>query len=383
MTWHHLHYVVGLARLGHDVYYVEESDEYASCYDPARGVIDLDPAYGLAYAARVFTRVGLADRWAYHDAHRGEWRGPAAGVILERCADADLLLNVSGVNRLRPWMTRIPVRVLVDTDPVFTQIRHLGDSEARDEALRHNAFFTFGENLGGARAAIPDDGLPWQPTRQPIAMQEWPCTPGSAGGKFTTVMQWDSYPAREFRGRRFGMKSDSFGAFLELPARVGPVFELAIGSPTAPRELLTKKGWGLADPLEVARDPWSYQRFIRSSKGEFSVAKHGYVAGQSGWFSERSAAYLASGRPVLAQDTGFSAWLPCGEGVLAFDTLDEAAAGIEEIDARYARHCEAARALAEEYFAARTVLPRLVDSAFASHSPADGIPEALPRAGVR
>jgi hypothetical protein len=159
------------------------------------------------------------------------------------------------------------------------------------------------------------------------------------------------------------MKSDSFWPYLDLPERAGRIFELALGSPTAPRALLRSKGWAERDSREPTRDPWTYQRYIQHSKAEFSVAKHGYVVSRSGWFSERSAAYLASGRPVVTQETGFSDWLQTGSGVIPCSTPGEALAGIEEVNSRYEFHCRAARVIAEEYFDARKVLPRLIEYA--------------------
>lgn len=361
MAWSDLHYLMGLAHLGHDVYFVEDSDDYPSCYDPIRGITDTDPTYGLEFATRIFERVGLGDRWAYHDAHTSRWFGPCANHILDVCASADLLLNLAGVNPLRPWLMEIPARVFVDKDPAFTQIRHLTDPVARNLAWKHTAFFSFGENIGLSRSTIPNDGLPWQATRHPIFLDAWPVTPEPKQGKFTTVMLWDSYPAREHNGRRYGMKSDSFGAYIDLPEKAGPIFDLAIGSPMAPRALLCSKGWVVRDPHETTRDPWTYQRYIQQSKAEFSVAKHGYALSRSGWFSERSASYLASGRPVIIQETGFSDWLQTGAGVIPFSTPEEALAGIEEINSRYEFHCQAARAIAEEYFDARLVLRQLLN----------------------
>lgn len=364
LAWHHLQYVLGLHALGHDVYFVEDSDDYPSCYDPARGVVDADPSYGLRFAARAFERLGLAERWCYYDAHTARWLGPLAPRARDVCESAELLLNLSGVNPLRPWTERAPARAFVDTDPAFTQIRHLTDPAARALAAAHNSFFTFAENVGRAGCLVPADGFAWQPTRQPVHLDAWPVTPGPREGSWTTVMQWDSYPAREYGGRRYGMKSDSFDAFVELPARAGPVFEIALGSESAPRALLRAKGWRLLDPLEVTRDPWSYQEFVRGSKAEWSAAKHGYAASRSGWFSERSAAYLASGRPVLTQQTGFSDWLETGAGLLAFETLEDVLAGMEAIGGGdYAHHCRAARRLAEEFFSARKVLTNLIERA--------------------
>jgi hypothetical protein len=264
---------------------------------------------------------------------------------------------------MRPWFTEIPRRAFIDTDPVFTQLGHLMDPATRNLALKHSSFFSFGENIHTGHSTIPDDQILWQPTRQPVVLDAWPVTPGPQDGKFTTVMQWDSYAVCEYNGSRYGMKSESFRPYMNLPLQVGPIFELAIGSPTTPRDLLISRGWTLSNPLEVTRDPWTYQSYIQESKAEFSVAKHGYVISRSGWFSERSAAYLASGRPVVIQDTGFSEWLETGSGVIAFTTPEEALAGIEEINNRYKFHCRQAREIAEEYFDAREVLYNLVQCA--------------------
>jgi hypothetical protein len=366
MAWHHLQYVLGLARLGHDVRFVEDSDDYPSCYDPERGVVDECPDYGLRFTTTAFSRLGLADCWAYHDAHARRWHGPAANSILEWLTRTDLLLNVSGVNPLRPWFLGVPVRVLIDTDPAFTQIRHLTDSSARAAAEAHTAFFTFGENIPAGRSSGPDDGFPWQPTRQPVVLDAWPVTSAPRDGRLTTVMQWDSYPAREYVGLRYGMKSESFQPYFNLPERCGRVFELAIGSASAPRDTLRQRGWHLRDPLDVTRDPWTYQKYIRGSKAEFSIAKHGYVAGRTGWFSERSACYLASGRPVLVQDTGFTEWLSAPGGVLAFRTPEEAAAGVADLERRYEFHVHEARGVAADYFDSGKVLSRLLDGALAT-----------------
>jgi hypothetical protein len=363
LAWHHLQYVMGLAQLGHDVYFLEDSDDYPSCYDPGRHVTDKNPAYGLRFATRAFARIGLGRRWAYFDAHTSRWFGPCADSIRDVCSSADLLLNVSGVNPLRPWLTEVPVRAFVDTDPVFTQVRHLTKPDARYLASQHTSFFTFGENVGHWGSTIPNDGFPWQPTRQPVVLDVWPVTPGCPQGKFTTVLQWESYPAAELDGVRYGMKAEGFRPYINLPEKTGAILELAVGGPSAPRVLLANRGWVVRNPLELTRDPWTYQRYIQQSKAEFSVAKHGYVVTRSGWFSERSAVYLASGRPVVVQETGFSAWMHTGLGAIGFSTPDEALAGIEEITRRYDLHYRAAREIAEEYFDARKVLHHLVEGA--------------------
>jgi hypothetical protein len=207
---------------------------------------------------------------------------------------------------------------------------------------------------------MPDDGLPWQPTRQPVALDAWPVTPGARDGPVTTVMQWDSYASREHGGLRYGMKSASFAPYIDLPAATSETLQLALGKRSPEANRLADHGWALSDPQEATWDPWIYQRFIAASKAEFSVAKEGYVRSASGWFSERSANYLASGRPVVLQDTGFSAWLPTGEGLLAFSTPEEARAALADLDARYEAHQRAAREIAAACFAAEDVLEDLL-----------------------
>jgi hypothetical protein len=364
LAWHHLQYVIGLSNLGHNVYFFEDSDDYPSCYDPDRNLTGTNPDYGLGFAAQAFERTGHADKWVYHDAHTGKWLGPAAGKWQVLCESADLLLNISGVNPLRPWFVAIPERVLIDTDPVFTQIRHLSDRSARQRAAQHTAFFSFGENIVSGSCTIPSDGFPWLPTRQPIVLELWPVIPGPDDGVFTTVMLWDSYEPVHYRGTLYGMKSASFTPFLDLPTHTEARLELCLGSSSAPMNLLREKGWLLSDPIQITRDPWSYQRYMQLSKGEFAIAKHGYVVSRSGWFSERSAAYLASGRPVVTQETGFSEWLETGSGILAYNTLEEAADCLADVSGHYEHHSRAARDAAEKYFDSRIVLQNLLDELF-------------------
>jgi len=361
-TWHHLQYVLGLRDLGHDVWYLEDSDDFPMCYDPERQEVGTDARYGLAYATRVFERLGLGDRWAYHDAHSRRWEGPLGAKMLDIAKGADVLLNVSGVNPLRPWLEGVFARAMIDTDPVFTQIDFIEDASKRARALGHQHFFTFGECIGKPSCSMPDDGLPWQPTRQPVALHAWPVAPPRPEGLYTTVMLWDSYDPREYRGRHYGMKALSMEAVFDFPHRLGRRFELTLGGLTSPTQRLLDAGWLLRDPIATTRDPWVYQEYMHLSKAEFSVAKHGYVVSGSGWFSERSCGYLASGRPVVTQDTGFSRFLPVGDGLLAWSAPDDALAAIAEVDARYEHHCRAARELVEACFDARAVLARLLDA---------------------
>jgi hypothetical protein len=364
-----LNYLAGLAALGHDVYLVEDSgDEPWACWDPDLGMIDSEPVYGLTYAASALASLGLPSHWAYHDAPRGRWHGPLGERIVDICRTADLSIDIGGINPARSWLAEVPRRVLLDLDPVFTQVKHLTDANADSIADKYTDFLTVGCNFGKPGCTIPDDSLPWQPTISPIFLPAWPVVPAPGReARFTTVMQWESYRAVEHDGRRYGLKSASFTPYIDLPKRVGPNLELAAGG-GAPVEQLRAKGWVVRDPFEASLTPDDYQAYIRGSRAEFTVAKHGYVATRSGWFSERSAAYLATGRPVVTQETAFTNWLDARLGVVAFSNPDEAAAAIEDVDSRYEQHARAAREIAEAYFDSRVVLTDLLERVFASAS---------------
>jgi hypothetical protein len=361
LAWHHLQYVIGLTQLGYEVAFFEDSgDDEWSCYDPVRRVTDKDPSYGLDWTANLFERMEVPGSWAYFDKHRSRWLGPMSDGGEAYLRSADIVLNLSGSNVLRPWSAMPPVRVLVDTDPAFTQVANLLSAERMSHAKLHNSYFTFGENFG-VGSSIPDDGLPWRATRQPVVLDLWDLGPAPPGGPYTTVMQWNSYPAVEYGGRRFGLKSDSFDEYARLPGEVPVRLEMAAGG-GAPTADLEAQGWSLVDPLATTRDAWTFQEYLRSSRAEFSVAKHGYVVTNSGWFSERSANYLASGRPVITQETGFSDHIPVGDGLLAFGTPAEAIAAIQSVEGDYARHANAARDTAAQWFDSRKVLRDLMEA---------------------
>lgn len=361
MTWHYLQYAAGLARLGHDVTVVEDSDDQEyTCLDPRTGEVGTDPTYGLEYTRKALAPFGLQDRFAYYDVHGGGWTGPARATVLQDFADADLYLNVSGVNAFRSWHAQVPVRVYVDTDPGFVQVRNFTEPSRRRDVEAHNRFLTFGERFGAADCRIPDDGFPWRPTRQPVVLDAWPVTPPRPGAPMTTVLKWDSYRTRALGDLVLGMKSASFDQVLDLPSTAPLPLEMAIGAPY-PAKALLSAGWRLRNPFIEAVDPPAFQRYVQSSTGEFTVAKHGYVVTRGGWFSERSAHYLASGRPVVTEETGFSDLLPTGEGLLAFTTRDGAQAALEQVAADPARHGTAAREIAEAHFDSDVVLTRLLE----------------------
>ena len=361
MTYHHLQYAAGLRKLGHDVLFVEDSgDTEYCCYDPEKHVVGKDPEYGLAYAKRIFDSTGLGNNWAYFDKHKNEWHGPLSGNVLDEIKKADVLINLSLSNTMRDWFMGVPLRAAIDTDPVFTQIRNLTNDDRHALTSAHNRFFTFGENFGKTDCRIPRDGFNWLPTRQPIVPGFWKSEKDN--GKWTTIMQWDSYPDRQWNGIHYGMKSRSINTFLHLPSKLPDErLEIALGGASAPSEELLEAGWNIVDSLSVSKDTERYKEYIGSSRGEWSVAKHGYVIAKSGWFSERSACYLAAGKPVILQDTGFSEILPCGKGLFTFNEAKEIIDIIEEINGNYPHHCMAASQVAKTYFDFTHVLNGLLE----------------------
>jgi hypothetical protein len=365
VTWDYFQYVLGLARLGHDVYYFEDTGQWP--YHPVEGGVGQGCALNVEYLADVMLRFGLADRWAYQFPWQSQWFGLPDSKRREVIRSADLLINVS-CSLARPEEYREVRRLAyIDSDPVFTHVKLArGQADFRKLIDAHDVHFSFGERLS---PSVPATGHDWRPTRQPIVLSEWhPATPWR--DVFTTVMHWTSYNTVVYRGQTYGQKDVEFERFLDLPGLVAPAgFELALGTGKtrrAPLHLLARKGWRVVDPAEACPDFGSYRRYVESSKAEWSVAKSGYVVGQPGWFSCRSACYLAAGRPVVVQDTGFGAVLPVGEGLVPFRTLDEAAAAVREVETNYARHSKAARAIAEECFDSRGVLSRLIEEALGS-----------------
>lgn len=365
MTWHYLQYVLGLSQLGHDVYYFEDSGGWP--YDPFAGGLGHTCDYNVSYLAGTMERYGLGDRWAYRlkKETESEWFGLSQSKRQGIVASADILLNVSGTVD-RPMEYRaVPKLVYIDTDPVFAQLKlHRGEPGFARRVDVHDIFFSFGERVS---EQMPNTGHHWHPTRQPIIVSQWE-TDSHSRAVYTTIMNWSSYKSESFRGRTYGQKNVEFLKFLRLPSHLPEVqFELAGGpghnDPT-PREMIAGYGWSLVDPMVVCPDLDSYRAYIQGSRGEWSVAKNAYVEGCSGWFSERSACYLAAGRPVIVQDTGFSSVLPTGEGLHAFTTLEEAIEAVHKVEADHDCHSRAARDIAHEYFDTRKVLPMLIETAF-------------------
>jgi hypothetical protein len=353
-SWAVLQYLLGLRRLGHEVLLVEPVEASA-----------LEQAPSAAYLQAV------ADRFDLEHATLVDPDGNSAPVPSERLrelmADAELLLNVSGMLAVPELLEPIPVRAYLDLDPFFNQHWHLQGADMRFGA--HTHFVTVAAGIGEPGNEVPTLGLDWIETLPPVVLEEWRPAPGPPSLPFTTIGHWRSYGPIEHDGQRYGLRAHSLRELIELPRRTRAEFLLALGIHESERtdlEALAQNGWRLADPAAVVATPDRYREFVRASQAEIGIAKEGYVRSRSGWFSDRSACYLASGRPVVAQDTGFGRALPVGDGLLAFGTVEEAAAAVEDVLARPREHERAAREIAADLLDSDHVLGRLLQQVGAS-----------------
>lgn len=365
VTWDYLQYVLGLKLLGHDVYYFEDTGQWP--YNPVEGGVAKDCSFNIEYLGSVMDRFDLGDRWAYHFPRESQWFGLTDRKRQAIVNSTDILINVSGTLAHPEHYRHIPRLVYIDSDPVFTQVKLArGQKDFRRMVEMHDIHFSFGEYLS---AAVPATGIDWCPTRQPVVLSEWQ-PKNTAGTTFTTIMNWTSYKPLSFNGTSYAQKDVEFERFIDLPGMIPETaLEIAVNSGKTrrtPRKLLSHKGWHVVHPDDVCPDIDRYRSYISSSRAEWSVAKNGYVVGQAGWFSCRSACYLAAGRPVVVQDTGFSKVLPTGTGIVPFSTLQEAIEGIRDVERRYDIHRKAARDIAERYFDSSLVLAQLLEKSMAS-----------------
>ncbi|HJQ79637.1 MAG TPA: hypothetical protein VJ828_06760 [Lacipirellulaceae bacterium] len=361
VAWDYGQYILGLEALGFETYYVEDTG--GPTYDPTQRLYGKDCAYGVRFLRESLASLSpkLAERWHFRSAD-GECYGLPQSQLKPAIQSADVFVNVSGSALLRDEYMTCPCKVLIDTDPGWNQFFNYPRWDAQPgwqgtHGYRaHDHFFTYAERLGYSDCLLPDMGLTWHPTRPPVAADRWqPCRPERA---WSTVMTWNNFlKPVEYQGRVFGTKEIEFSKIEGLPRMRPEVqFEIAKGGAEAPVERWQAAGWNVIDSHSISTTADDYRRYIETSRGEISVAKNLYVATRSGWFSCRSACYLAAARPVVVQDTGFSEIVPAGEGLFAFTDRAQAAAAIAEVESDYKRHSLAARAIAAEFFDARHVV---------------------------
>jgi hypothetical protein len=397
VAWDYLQYAIGLAQLGHDVYYHE--DTWSWPYHPLEKTHTSDGSYSAKYIKDFFSRYApdLSEKWHYLHLHKQSF-GMSQGAFDEVARKADLFLNVSGACMIPNNLSPQCVKIFLDTDPGYNQImlsERLDWSENVDRWYRsvaeHDKYFTYAENIHDENCLIPKLSFKWNTTRMPIILDLWRASDThklAAGAPWTTIMTWDGFKGKLiYKGVEYKSKSAEFDKLIYLPSLTVYPLKVAVGGLKTPFKCLskfgwssiarffsfitrvrtfnrlTRHGWQVVDGPSISLTASQYKKFILASRGEISPAKNVYVAMRTGWFSCRSACYLAASRPVVVQDTGFSSILPVGKGILPFCTLEEAANAILEIEANYSRHVKAAREIAEAFFDSDKVLSKLINDA--------------------
>lgn len=374
VTWDYIQYPVGLQLLGHDVYYLEDTMQYSTFQAPGQEWNDASES--VRYLKEVMESFGLGDRWAYRDIGSGKCFGMTEQQLEQLCSTADIFLNISASAVLRHEYFKIPNRVLVDSDPMFTQVQDWNDdfpeesyTEIRRRYSWYSHFFTFGENIGATDCMIPTYGLKWQTTRQPVCINFWNVAEMCRKIRplFTTVMNWSARSDMVYNRQTWGQKNIEFKNIVGVPARCSNAdFEIALAAPKAYKQEVQQEnfssfGWTMRKPSDVVSSADDYRNYISCSTAEFSVAKNAYVKSVSGWFSCRSACYLAAGRPVITQETGWSKYIPQGNGLFSFSDMDSAVQAVSRVVAAPEIHAKAAKDLANEYFDSRKVLAGLLE----------------------
>jgi hypothetical protein len=362
IAWQAANYIAGLEKLGFETWYVE--DHGANPYDPRVSSVVMDCRYNVGYLRQAMERCGLAGRWAYWDAINDVYHGLSREAVRTLYGEADGLINLCGATRLREEHLRCPARIMIDTDPVYEQIKYAkADPAARAYIDAHTHFYSYGANLGSEVCSVPLCGVPWRPTRPPVDLDLWPRADGEPPC-FTTIATWENKGKNiAFGGTDYlWSKHVNFLKFLDLPRhRPQTCFRMAMLPPDdAVRCEVEEAGWSLVDPRPISAGMAQYQAFIAGSRGEFTVAKDIYVRPNSGWFSDRAVCYLAAGRPVVTMRTGFTTYCPTGHGLFDYTSHEEALAGVDAIAADYARQGRAARELAGACFAADRVIGDLL-----------------------
>jgi hypothetical protein len=365
VTYQFLHYLMGLRQLGYDVYYVEDSGRWI--YDPTINEFSPDVSGNLSMVVPVLNAYGFGDRWAFRGNYPGgQCYGMTESRLLELYREADAFLNVTGAQEIRDEHRAIKRRIYVESDPFASQVKVAsGDAGMIDMLAAHDTHFSFGENLGASDCQVPIERFHWHPTRQPVVMDIWQTGPPPADAPYTTITTWHNKGKNiEWRGDTwYWTKDREFEKILDLPRRRPVPLELATTVDAAVQDQLRSHGWRQSGSVEISRDADLYRQYIQKSRGEFTVARDQYVRPNTGWFSDRTVCYLAAGRPVITQETGFSKFIPSGRGLFGFQAMEEILAALDAIESDYPAHSRAASEIAREYFSADRVVGSLMERA--------------------
>jgi hypothetical protein len=366
VTYQFLHFLIGLRRLGYDPYYIEDSGRWI--YDPTLNDLSPDAKGNLSAVVPILEAHGFKDRWAFRGNYPGGCcYGMTEKNILRLYREANAFLNVTGAQELREEHMACPRRIYVETDPVATQIKVVrGDQETIAALKAHDTHFSYGGNFGKPDCRVPLEIFKWLPTVQPIVLDLWENNSYEANGSaFNTIATWAN-KGKDIvhRGETYYWSKDrEFKKIIDLPKRRPVPFELAVSVDEKTKRLLEGNHWRVTDPITLSSELTSYRDYILKSRGEFTVAKDQNIRLRSGWFSDRSACYLAASRPVINQDTAFGSYLPTGKGLFSFQCIDDILVAIDEIESDYEGNCRAAREIASEYFSAEKVLESLMSRA--------------------
>lgn len=365
VTFQFLHYLIGLRRLGYDPYYIEDSGRWI--YDPRINDLSPDVSGNLEAIVPVLEAHGFGNRWAFRGNYPdGKCFGMTEPQILELYREADAFLNVTGAQEIREEHLACKRRIYVESDPFASQAKVANGDAGMIQALEaHDTLFSFGENLGSPDCTVPVGKFQWLPTRQPVVTDLWKHENKNSPASYNTITTWSNKGKNiEYDGDIYYWTKDrEFEKFLDLPKRCRAKFELAAGVDEKVQTLLREHGWQQVHSIEISKDIERYKNYIADSRGEFTVARDQYVRPNTGWFSDRSACYLAAGRPVITQETGFSKFLPTGKGLFGFKTMDDILHAVETIESDYEGNCRAAKEIAVEYFEAEKVVGSLMKRA--------------------
>ncbi|MDW3646773.1 MAG: hypothetical protein R8P61_06915 [Bacteroidia bacterium] len=350
-----LQYIIGFQKLGHEIYFVEKFGYENACYHPIKEEMSNDCAYGLQVLKELLKPFGLENNWCFVQ-YGDLYHGLSKTKVEEIFRTADLFIDMGSHGSWAEESEGCQMRVLIDGEPAFTQIKMSHRLEAGEQLSGYDHYFTNGMLVGTDASSSPTASKNWKHVLHPVNAGLFEVQPPPKNAAFSTVMNWRSHAPIQYKGKTFGQKDLEFEKIIELPNQTSAPLEIAVSGKKLPLELLKSFGWQIEDGRAMTLSYERFKRYILDSYAELTVCKQVFVANRTGWFSDRSSAYLASGRPVILQDTGYSDFLPVGEGLFAFTTSDEALTAIDEIRGNHAKHSKKAREIACDLLDAKWVL---------------------------
>lgn len=354
-----MQYLAGLNDLGHDVYFVEKYGYDNSCYNPLTKESNDEYLYGLQIVSGVMQRFGLENKWCF--VSKGDnYHGISKREINEIFATSDVFIDMGSHGSWNEEAMKSGLRVLIDGEPGFTQIKWSNNYDNGNPIPNYNRYFTNGQNIGRPGNPVPTLGLQWEHIFSPVKTSTINFSTPSPNSPYSTVMNWKSHDVIEYKGKKFGQKDLEFEKFINLPTRINVPMEVAVSGNDVPLQKLKENKWEITDAQQITISYDSFNDYLTYCRGEFSVCKNVFVENKTGWFSDKSAAFLATGRPVVLQETGFSSYLPTGEGLFAVRNVEEARLAIEIIESDYSKHSRKAREIAIEFLEAKKIMSKFL-----------------------